>query len=155
MLLSNLIEVEGKDEPNIVFITHGIVNKLSVYDIWFRLFIICILKVCTSISVLYYIISAISNLDSGFLGCSVRLYLQLFVGGLMSYLLYLCLFAYSGVQDILCCVFFVFVLCLMYGGVQHILCCVFCLFLSSSFVWYTQYCQFLWIIHSWLPLRFL
>jgi hypothetical protein len=28
------------------------------------------------------------------------------------------------------------------------LCCVFCLFLSSSFVWYTQYCQFLWIIHS-------
>jgi hypothetical protein len=36
---------------------------------------------------------------------SVRLYLQLFVGGRMSYLLYLCLFAYSGVQHILCCVF--------------------------------------------------
>ena len=29
--------------------------------------------------------------------CSVRLYLQLFVGGRMSYLRYLCLFAYSGV----------------------------------------------------------
>jgi len=27
------------------------------------------------------------------------------VGGLMSYLRYLCLFAYSGVQHILCCVF--------------------------------------------------
>jgi hypothetical protein len=37
--------------------------------------------------------------------CSVRLYLQLFVGGLMLYLRYLCLFVYSGVQHILCCVF--------------------------------------------------
>jgi hypothetical protein len=35
--------------------------------------------------------------------CSVRVYLQLFVGGLMSYLCYLCLFAY-GVQHILCSV---------------------------------------------------
>jgi hypothetical protein len=45
--------------------------------------------------------------------CSVRLYLHLFVGGLMSYLRYLCLFAYSGVQHILCCisVLFFFVLC--------------------------------------------
>ena len=38
--------------------------------------------------------------------CSVRLYLKLFVGGLMSYLCYLCLLAYSGVQHILCCVVF-------------------------------------------------
>ena len=37
--------------------------------------------------------------------CSVRLYLQLSVGGLMSYLHYLCLFVYSGGQHILCCVF--------------------------------------------------
>ena len=37
--------------------------------------------------------------------CSVRLYLKLFVGGLMSYLCYLCLLAHSGVQHILCCVF--------------------------------------------------
>ena len=48
------------------------------------------------------------------------------VGGLMSYLRYLCLFAYSSVQHILCCVLFVFVLC----------------------------SQFLWIVHFWLPLRF-
>ena len=41
--------------------------------------------------------------------CSVRLYPQLFAGGFMSYLLYVCLFAYSGVQDILCC-YFCFVL---------------------------------------------
>jgi hypothetical protein len=38
----------------------------------------------------------------------VRLYLQLFVGGCMSYLHYLCLFAYSGVQLLLCCVFVLF-----------------------------------------------
>ena len=38
--------------------------------------------------------------------CSVRLYLQLFVGELMSYSRYLCLFAYSGVQRILCSGFF-------------------------------------------------
>jgi hypothetical protein len=37
--------------------------------------------------------------------CSVRVYLQLFVGGLMSYLRYLCLFAHSGVQSIMSCVF--------------------------------------------------
>jgi hypothetical protein len=37
--------------------------------------------------------------------CSVRLYLQLFVGGIISYLRYLCLFGYSGVQHILCCIF--------------------------------------------------
>jgi hypothetical protein len=34
-----------------------------------------------------------------------RLHLQLFVGGFMPYLCYLCLFAFSGVQHILCCVF--------------------------------------------------
>jgi len=44
--------------------------------------------------------------------CSV-FNLQLFVGGLKSYLRYLCLLTHSGVQHILCCVFryFVFVLC--------------------------------------------
>ena len=60
--------------------------------------------------------------------CSFRVYLQLFVGWLMSYLRYLCLFANSGVQHILCCVFgwFVFVLC-------------------------TLCCQFLWIVHFACP----
>ena len=58
----------------------------------------------------------------------------------MSYLPDLCLFPYSGVQHILCCVFvlFVFVLCLVYSGVQHILCCVFVLFFLCSLC-----CQFL------------
>jgi hypothetical protein len=40
-----------------------------------------------------------------YLGCSVRLYLQLFVGGLMSYLRCLCWISNSGVQQILCCIF--------------------------------------------------
>ena len=43
------------------------------------------------------------------------IYLQLLVGGCMSYLRYLCLFAYSGVQHILCGVFALsfFILCPM------------------------------------------
>jgi hypothetical protein len=40
--------------------------------------------------------------------CSGRLYLLLFEEGLMSYLRYLCLLVYSGVQHILCCVFVLF-----------------------------------------------
>jgi len=42
--------------------------------------------------------------------CSVRLYLQLFVGGLMSCLRYLCVLAHGGIQHILCCVFVLFFL---------------------------------------------
>ena len=49
----------------------------------------------------------------------------------MSYLCDLCLFAYSDVQHILCCVFALFVLVL----------CTLC-------------CQFLCIVHSWLPFRY-
>jgi hypothetical protein len=56
-----------------------------------------------------------------------RLYLQLFVGELMSYICYLILFRHSGVQHILWCVLF---------------------YLSSSWVLCTQCCQFLWIGHS-------
>jgi len=40
--------------------------------------------------------------------CSVRLYLQLFVGGLMSYLRYLRLFVHGGVQHMLCRAFVCF-----------------------------------------------
>jgi hypothetical protein len=58
--------------------------------------------------------------------------LQLFVGGLMSYLPYLCLFAYS--------------------GIQHIWCCLLCS--CSSCVLCAQCSQFLWIVYSWLSLLF-
>ena len=39
---------------------------------------------------------------------SVRLFPQLFVGGIMSYLRYFSLLVHSGVQHILCCVFVLF-----------------------------------------------
>ena len=40
------------------------------------------------------------------------------------------------------------------SGVQHIICCVVLFGLSSSCVLCTQFCQFLWFVHYWLPLRF-
>jgi hypothetical protein len=46
--------------------------------------------------------------STGFTVHIVRLYFQLFVGGLVSYLRYLCLSAHSGIQNILCCFLFVF-----------------------------------------------
>jgi len=52
--------------------------------------------------------------SQAFKRCSVRLYLQLFVGGIVFYLRYLCLFACSGVQHILCCVFCLVFLRLVY-----------------------------------------
>ena len=63
--------------------------------------------------------------------CSVRLYLQLFVGRSMSYLHYLCLFAHSDVQPILCCDFVLF-----------------------FFVSCTICCQFLWIVLFLIALRY-
>ena len=60
--------------------------------------------------------------------CLVRLYLQLFVGGH-----YLCLFAHSGVQHILCCVFF---------------------YILFAFILRTQCCQFLSIVHVRYSLTF-
>ena len=46
-------------------------------------------------------------------------------------LTYLCLFAYSGIQHILCCVFVLFV-----------------------YVWCILYCLFLWNVPFWVPLRY-
>jgi hypothetical protein len=63
----------------------------------------------------------------------VRLYLRLFVGGLMSYLRYMC-YLRIVVSNIYCVVF---------------LCCLF-----SSSVLCTQFCQFLWIVQFLLPLRY-
>ena len=45
---------------------------------------------------------------SAYKRCSVHLYIQLFVGELMFYLRYLCLFAHGGVHHILCCVYVLF-----------------------------------------------
>ena len=48
---------------------------------------------------------------------SDRLYLQLFVGGLISYLRYLCLFTYSGVQHFVLCFLF-FCLVAIFSGLS-------------------------------------
>ena len=48
--------------------------------------------------------------------------------------------------------FYLGYLCLLaYNGVQHIFCCVFALFF---FVLCSLSCQFLWIVHLWLSLRY-
>jgi hypothetical protein len=54
------------------------------------------------------------------------------IGGLASYLRYVCLFTYSGVLHVLCCVFVLFML---------VLSC--------------QCCQFLWSVHVWLANQYI
>ena len=63
--------------------------------------------------------------NKAYIWCLVRLYLQMFVEGLKSYLRYLCLLTYS--------------------GIQHILCCVFCFVCLVSCV--PNVCKFLWIVN--------
>jgi hypothetical protein len=113
--------------------------------------------------------------------CSVRLYSQLLLGGLMSYLCYLCLLAYSEIKHVL----YIWVtwrvsykrqelltlrelLCspsvFWWGPVAHLLSFLYCIvlcfnlllfYLSLSCVFYTLFCQYLWIVHFWLPFGFL
>ena len=45
--------------------------------------------------------------------------------------------------------FMLFVFVCVFSGVQHILCCV-----VFFFILCTLCCQFLWIVHFWLPLRY-
>ena len=92
--------------------------------------IVTLTVLCMLFSVLYRYFDCVVNsvMISAYKRCSVRLYLQLFVGGFMSSLRCLCLFTY--------------------GGVQHILCCVFVLFFC------TRCCLFLWIVQFVLPLLF-
>ena len=71
--------------------------------------------------------------------CSIRLYFQLFVEGLISFLLYLCLFAHSGVQHILRCVF----RCLVYPMLPVSLDCP---FLIASLVLSNGYLCNTWVI---------
>ena len=75
----------------------------------------------------------------------------------MSHVRYLCLFAHSGVQRILCCVFvlFVFVLCTL--CYQFLWIVYFRLPLRYSltlFILCTLCYQFLWIVYFRLPLRY-
>ena len=71
--------------------------------------------------------------DLNFLS-SVRLYLQLFLRGLMSYLRYLCLFTYSGVHHILCCVFIFYSSCVPYVASFSILSIFDCPFIYICYI---------------------
>ena len=91
------------------------------------IYVIC---VClhTVVSNTYYVV-VLFCLSSPCVLCCLHLvscYLQLFVGGLMCDLCYLCLFTYGGVQHILCCgfVLFVFTLCLVLSSPCVTLCLV-------------------------------
>jgi len=68
---------------------------------------------------------------SAYKRCSVRLHLQLYIWGLI----------------------YVICVCLRIV-VSNTYCVVFLLCLSSSCVLCTLFCQFLWIVHYWLPIRF-
>ena len=92
-------------------------------------FVVVVLSCCASLCSEFRVVMSLTI--SSWKRFSVRLCLQLFVGGLMSCFRYLCLFTYSGVQHILCSVFVLFVVVL----------CTLC-------------CQFLWIVHCWLPIRY-
>ena len=93
------------------------INTVTVYHNWVIYSEFCVVKSVT--------ISAYKR-------CSVRLYLQLFVGGLVSSLRFLCLFVYSGVQHLLW-------LCL----------CFVCRRIVSPML-----SIFLDIVHLWLPLLY-
>jgi hypothetical protein len=100
---------------------------------------------------------------SAYKRCSVLLYLQLFVGGRMSCLPCLCLYVYSGVQHMSCCVFLRLVYSMLPVSLFFSSSCVpyvtsFSVFYTSCvpyvtsfsglffFVLCTLCCQFLWIV---------
>ena len=82
--------------------------------------------------------------------CLVRLYLQLFCRRahvLFTLLVFVWfVFTSSCLQEGSCLIYVISVY-LLYRVVQHILCCVFVLF-------FFVLCQFLWIVHFWLLLRY-
>ena len=89
------------DNMNIVLVTRGI---FVAHLFSFFVLSYCVSGFCIVTSITIY----------AWKRCSVRLCLQCFVGVLMSFLHYFCLFTYSGVQHILCCVFVLFCLRLVY-----------------------------------------
>ena len=76
---------------------------------------------------------------------SIRLYLQLFVRGLISYLRYLCLLALSGVQQILCCGFF-FRLVVSFSRLS-IFGCPFGIFIRLFILSCIGFCPFIYFKH--------
>ena len=114
---------------NDVVIVTSVIKKMIPSYIDHNWEFFCVVLLCALSSEFHVVICVLWFLHKKL--CLVRLYPQLFVGGLMSYLRCLCLFTYSCVLHILCCIFvlFFFVLC-------------------------TLCCQFLWIIYFCLSLQY-
>ena len=85
-----------------------------------------------SVSLLSEFRVVMSVMISAYKRCSIRLYLQLFVVGLMSYLRQLCSFEQSGVQRLLCCVLCFVLLCLVHPMLLVSLDCAFVIALRYS-----------------------
>jgi hypothetical protein len=104
---------------------------------------------CYYVSLLSEFRVVMSVAISAYKRCSVRFYLELFVEGFYSYLRYLCLFTYSGVQRIVYCVFVLFFLHLVYPMLSVSLgfsssCIPYVVSFSVFFfILYTLCCQFL------------
>jgi hypothetical protein len=115
---------------------------LVVHTLQMVLLVFLVFVLSYYVSLRSYFRVVISVTISACKGCSVCLYLQLFVGGLMSYLCYLCLLAYSGVQHILFC------LRLVYPLLPVSLDCPFLIVLSVFSNVYIQ--KYNWLIKRWL-----
>jgi hypothetical protein len=114
-------------------------------------YLFCVVLLC----ILAFLVSCCDvHSDFRIKRCSVRPYLLLFVGGLMSHLRYLCLCLCILMSKAYCVVFVFFVLCLAYPILPVSLNCSFLITPSVfsnvylSCVLCTQCCQFLWNVHS-------
>jgi hypothetical protein len=120
---SNLITEQLEDLTYIAVQVLNITLTLTLHSFpCFSSFYLCVLSYYVSLRSEFRFMMSVTI--SAYILFSVRLYLQLFIGVRMSYLCYLCLFSYNGVQHILCCV-----LALLFV----VLC--------------TLSCRFLWIVH--------
>jgi hypothetical protein len=104
---------------NLVVASSWVHPSVLVRSVLLIVLVFCVVLLCVFA---FWVPCCDVHYDFAWKRCSIRLYLQLFVGELMSYLRYSCLIAYSDVQHTICCDFalFFFVLC-------------------------TLCCQFLWI----------
>jgi len=102
---------------------------LSIANDWLFFYVVSFL--CCPILCLCVLSSVfVMSVTIDFLIQMVRLYLQLFVGGRMSYFRYLCLLTNNGAQHILCCIFVFVFLCLVSSVLPVSLDCPFFIELS-------------------------
>jgi hypothetical protein len=104
---------------NLVVASSWVHPSVLVRSVLLIVLVFCVVLLCVFA---FWVPCCDVHYDFAWKRCSIRLYLQLFVGELMSYLRYSCLIAYSDVQHTICCDFALFFLVL----------CTLC-------------CQFLWI----------